>query len=157
MGAMADRLPWQRTDQPKRFAAVMPEGRAEVWWKDRDVTPPSWCYRIQVGKTIGHGTTETNQAAADRATALWPDLVRQEQARVSKIEAQRHLEHAIEEAHHAGRVDVMAFGLGSSDYARLIAINEILRTKGWLSGAVKPLAEAVSAELFRRRSGGKAW
>lgn len=74
---------------------------------------------------------------------------------MSKIEAQRHLEHQIEEGHRTGRVDVMSFGLRSSDYARLIAINEILRAKGWLDGALKPLAEAVSAELYRRRSRSK--
>ena len=76
---------------------------------------------------------------------------------MAKIEAQLHLKHQIEEAHQTGRVDVMAFGLGSADYTRLIAINEILRKRDWLGGPLKPLAEAVSAELFKRRSGGKSW
>ena len=75
------------------FVAIMPEGTAKVWWKDRDVTPPAWCYRIEVGETIAQGHEDTKQAAADRATNLWPDTVAKEQARMSKIEAQRHLEH----------------------------------------------------------------
>jgi hypothetical protein len=37
---LIDRLPWKQDDQPKHFVAVMPEGTAKVWWKERDVSPP---------------------------------------------------------------------------------------------------------------------
>ena len=104
---MSDRLPWQRDGRPRRFVAIMPEGSAEVWWKERDSSPPGWRYRVEAGQTINQGSADSRQAAADHATALWSDLVRQEQARVSKIEAQRHREHQIDEAHRTGRVDVM--------------------------------------------------
>ena len=101
----------------------------------------AWCYRINVGQTTTPGAADSKRAAADRVSALWSDLVRQEQARVSKIEAQRHLEHQIDEAHRTGRVDVMAFGPDPSDYERLLKINDLLRAKNMPSGPLKPLAD----------------
>lgn len=147
-----DRLPWKRGELPKHFVATMLEGRAEVWWKERDTSPPTWRYRIDCGKTIKLDNAVSKQQAADQATAAWPDAVREERFRVAKIEESTRLEEQIESAHHAGTVDVMAFGLGSSTYDRLIEINEFLRRKGMLEGPLKPLAEAVSEELFRRRT-----
>ena len=82
---------------------------------------------------------------------MWPNVVRKERARVSKVEASAKLEAQIEAAWRSAELDVMAFGLGSSTYDRLIEINTILQNRNWLE-ALKPLAEAVSAELYRRRT-----
>jgi hypothetical protein len=132
----------------------MPEGTAEIWHQR---TGPSgvagWQGKLTAGKTIETFLANDKQHAADQATGFWPNVVRREQARVAKIEASAQLERQIDDAYAAGRVDVMSFGLGASDYDRLIEINVFLRHKHMLDGPLKPLAEAVSAELYRRLIG----
>jgi hypothetical protein len=81
--------------------------------------------------------------------------LREDRFRLAKIEELRRLEQQIGDTDAAGRVDVMVFGLGSSPYDRLIQINEMLRAKSMLDGPLKPLVEAVSKELFRRRTSGR--
>ncbi len=153
---MSDRLPWQRGDRPKHFIARMPEGTAEIWWKDLDSSPPTWMYRIEVGETKRQERVEDKQRAADRVTELWPDAVRAEQTRVAKLEAKRELEEQLTAANNSRRVDVLAFAINeTSDYQRLVDILDFVRKQGWLNGPLKPLVEATSNELFRRRQRGR--
>lgn len=134
----------------------MPEGTAKVWWKEGDVSPPGWCYRIEVGQSIRQDRFEGRQEAADRATQLWPDAVREENTRVAKIEARRELEEQLTAGHNSRRVDVLAFGINeAADYQRLVDILDFVRKQGWLSGPLRPLVEATSNELFRRRQRGR--
>jgi hypothetical protein len=132
----------------------MPEGRVELWYHDQGAQMErGWRFRVTAGQTVElvRPYTTDRQQAADEATLMWPNVVRKEQARVSKVEASRRLEAQIEDACRSGRVDVMAFGLGSSTYDRLLEINAMLVRRHWLDGTMKALREAVSAELYRRR------
>jgi len=51
---------------------------------------------------------------------------------------------------------VIAFGVGSPTFDRLVQINDLMRHKGRLDGPLKPLAAGVSNELYRRRTG-RGW
>lgn len=132
--------------------ATTPEGMAEIWHQG---TGPQgvagWRGKLVAGETIETFTANDKQQAADQATEFWPNVIRREQARVDKIEASRQLEQQIDDAYAAGRADVMSFGLGTALYDRLIEINTVLRHRRMLDGPLKPLADAVSAELYRRR------
>lgn len=149
---MSARLPWARGDRTQHFKAKMPEGMAEVWYGQLGNTGSmGWQFRIAIGQTISVGTGSSKQGAADAATLSWPDIARREQVRV-KQEAGRAALHAQIEAASGGKLDVMAFGLATSEYDRLLEINDVLRRHSWLDGPLKPLAQAVSAELYRRRT-----
>jgi hypothetical protein len=153
---MSDRLPWQRADKPGRFVSIMPEGRVELWYNDEGAQMErGWCFRIMAGEAIELVRTygAEKQAAADEATRLWPGIVRKEEVRVARIEARKKLHQQIGAANDAGTVDVMAFGIGSSDYDRLMEIMTFMSRRRWLDGPLKPLREAVSEELYRRRTG----
>jgi hypothetical protein len=154
---LADRLPWERGDKPRHFIARRPEGTAEVWWHPTDTSgPEGWRWRVRCGETVDTGSEGSKQDAADRATGAWPTLVARERARRAKIDAAAKLEADLTEAHNAGRVDLMAFGVNeTSEYQRLVHILDFVRRQGWLDGPLKPLVEAVSNELFRRRTRGK--
>jgi hypothetical protein len=153
---MSDRLPWQRGDRPDYFIATMPDGTAEIWHQETGAgTIKGWTWRIICGETRDSHPASSKQDAADKATEAWPKVLARERARMTKLEDRMKLEEQITAAHRSGRVDVMAFGLMTSDYQRLIDINGFLRKQGWLGGPLKPLAEAVSNELFRRRSRGR--
>lgn len=154
---MSDRLPWQRGDKPGHFVAVLPEGRVELW-RDESATAQlerGWRFRMIAGETVElvRSRQEDRQVAADEATRMWPNVLRKEQARVAAIEARDKLHRQIDAAFEAGSADVMAFGLGSSDYERLMQIMDYLKRRNWLEGPLKPLREAVSEELYRRRVG----
>jgi hypothetical protein len=153
---MSDHLPWQRGDKPGHFISILPEGRVELW-KEANASAlleRGWRFRITVGETTELVRTrqEDKQVAADEATRLWPNIVRKEQARVAAAEAKERLHRQIVDAYEAGIVDVMAFGLGSSDYHRLMQIMEFIKRRNWLEGPLRPLRDAVSEELYRRRT-----
>lgn len=154
---LSDRIPWQKGDRDRHFVATLPDGTAELWWHPTDTTgPQGWRVRLIIGESRPHVIdTSDRQAASDQANAVLPNLIAKERARVAKIEARAKLEAQMTAAREAGTVDVMAFGLATSDYDRLVHILDFLRTRGWLGGSLKPLAEAASAELYRRRTGGR--
>ena len=116
--------------------------------------PAGWEYRIDCGETIQRGRAADKQDAADKATAAWPGAVARERVRIGKIDAKRRLEEQMTAAWRSGAVDVMAFGIAGSEYQRLVDMLGFMRQKNWLRSPLKPLAEAVSAELYRRRTGG---
>jgi hypothetical protein len=152
---MPDRLAWQKGDRPQHFIATMPEGIAEIWHQETGAGGvKGWRYRIKIGDTVHIFTATDKQQAADEANRAWPNVLREERARAGKIEAQDRLEEQLERAHSTGRVDVAAFALGGSKYQRLVDMLDFIRRRGWLGGPLKPLVEAVSNELYRRRTGG---
>lgn len=153
---MDDRIPWQRGDRDRQFVATFTGGTAELWWHPTDTTgPEGWRVRLIAGESRHVIDASDKQAASDQANAALPNLIAKERARVAKIEAWAKLEAQMIAAREAGTVDVMAFGLASSDYDRLVYILDFLRKQGWLGGSLKPLAEAASAELYRRRTSGR--
>jgi hypothetical protein len=151
---VSERIPWEKGDRDRHFVAKMPEGTAELWWHSTDTSgPEGWRVRLVIGESRAHVIDASDkQAASDQANEVLPKLVAKERARVAKLKARAKLEAQMIAAREAGTVDVMAFGLAASDYDRLVYILDYLRKQGWLGGSLKPLAEAVSQELYRRRT-----
>lgn len=153
---MPDRIAWQRTDQPDRFAASVPEGgTAELWFHAGAQGTRGWHWRIRVGQATESSVSSDRQAASDEANRMLPGILAKERARLVKLEARDELHRKIEAAYDAGRVDVMAFAPRSADRDELQAILDFLRHRNWLDGTMQPLREAVSEELYRRRMAGR--
>lgn len=75
---MSDRLPWVRGEQPRQFIATLPEGHAELWYHDQGAQMErGWRFRLIAGETVELARTHgaDKQAAADEATAKWPNVV----------------------------------------------------------------------------------
>ena len=151
---MSDRrIPWTKTDEPDRFTAGLPDGgTAELWLHAGAQATKGWHWRIRVGEATQSGVSTDRQQASDEANRMLPGILAKERARLAKVAAREKLEAELIAAREAGSVDVMAFGLASSDYDRLVHILDFLRKNGWLEGSLKPLAQAASQELYRRRT-----
>lgn len=148
------RIAWQKTGDPQRLTATVPEGgAAELWFHSGAQGTRGWHWRVRVGQAVEAGIGTDRQHASDEANQMLPGVLAKERARLAKIAAKEQLEADLTAARDAGSVDVMAFGLGSSDYDRLVHMLDFLRKKGWLEGSLKPLAQAASQELYRRRTG----
>jgi len=153
---MPERLRWERGSERHHFIAYPTgdrrDGRAEVWWHPKGTDgPASWHYRLVFGETIESHPADSKQHAADQATANWEGVAGRERTRKAKQDEIDDLEAMINAALEVGVVSIAPFRLDSSTYDRLVRINDILRTKGLLQGPLRPLAEAVSGELYRRR------
>lgn len=150
---MTKRIPWQRTDDPQRFTAPVPDGgTAEMWHQQTGPQGTAgWRWRIVIGATRDSGVGNSKQHTSDQANKALPELLAHERARLAKIAARDALHRRLDAASEAGTVDVMAFGLQTMSGGDLQAIMDYLRYTHRLEGTLAPLREAVSNEMYRRR------
>lgn len=161
-----DRLPWLRSEDGGFVAHPLgehrPDDRARVFWQPKAASSPEgaqeWHWTLAYGDASAMGSAFTKQAAADAATVAWGPLI------ASVAERSEH-EVALQAMLGAIRADQPAvLDVTGASEKLLLAINwhiakdmERERSGGpALPAAERQLAEAISAELFRRRSGAKS-
>lgn len=157
---MPDRLAWQRDgEEPRRFVAYPTGdpagGSVRLWWRESsDSAQRGWTVRVEIGKSVGTGTfRDDREAAIDFANQQWRGVAREEAARLAKVGEQERIVALIEAAAAPGGDRSAApFEIETSSTERLLSINWHLKERGLLGG-LKPIADAVSAELFLRRTG----
>lgn len=151
---MTDRLPWQRN--PAGGFIAYPEGEQ---FKDRVATirhdmtssvPWHWWISYDAAKKSDHA--KTKQAAADAATAAWP-LMKADAARLADIAAEAEtLRTKVRRMMKLGDVPLSDFAIATSSSDQLRRIIDMAREVGGLDGPGRPLVQACSAELYRRRT-----
>ncbi len=153
-----ERFKWQR-DGKGGFVAY-PEGEAA---KTRSATirrnnssgdrPWSWWAGYDTAKRSGIASTQ--QEAADRVREVWPRL-REQAAEDTREAAEREaLRTLVQRMATHGDLPLSVFGIEQSDSERLRRIIWLLTHGGMgsIDGKAKPLVDACSAELYRRRTG----
>jgi hypothetical protein len=152
---MTIRLPWQRN--PAGGFIAYPEGEHR---KDRSAELTkhstggySWRWVVHAGAARTGGDAPTQQEGADAAAAVWPAIVAEaERLNTVAAEAER-LRTMVQRMCQKGDLSLEVFGIEESATDRLTTIIGLVKDAGGLNGPAKPLVEACSAELFRRRTG----
>jgi hypothetical protein len=152
---MANRIQWQRDGKggfiaypegerfKDRFAAISHDKTSSVPWQ--------WWISYDAAKKADHA--KTMQEASDAANAAWP-LMKAEAARLAGIAAEEEvLATNVRRMVSKGDLPLSIFGIEASSTERLAHIIWLVRDARGLDGPAKPLVEACSAELFRRRTG----
>ncbi len=149
------RLPWK--PNPEGGYIAYPEGerfenrRATIRYDETSSIKWQWWIVYDDAKKADHARSK--QAAADAATAAWP-LMKAEAGRLAAEAAETEaLRTLIQRMMSKGDLPLSVFGIEDSDNERLKHIIWLVRDAGGLDGPAKPLVEACSAELFRRRTG----
>ncbi|HYD06020.1 MAG TPA: hypothetical protein VEC60_09845, partial [Reyranella sp.] len=143
---------------PEGGFIAYPEGEhlkdrvATISRQDSSSLPWQWWIRYDAAKRADHAMTM--QGAADAATAAWPEM-KLEAARLAGIAAEEErLRTDVRRMMAKGDLPLSIFGITESDSERLRHILWLIRDAGGLNGPAKPLVEACSAELYRRRLNG---
>lgn len=155
---MSSRLPWQRN--PAGGFIAYPEGERfrDRWAKVEPNTasgqaPWQWLVSWDAGRD--HGVAATRQAAADQATEAWPGTRRRGEAIAAKQAEEEALRTLVQRMATKGDLSLSVFGIETSSSDKLRSIIWLLTHGGLgsIDGPAKPLVQACSSELGRRRRG----
>ena len=97
------------------------------------------------------GLEVTSQQAADAATAAWPGARARAAELAAAAAATDALDTLVRRQCDRGDLPLSAFEIETSPSDRLRDILWLIKDRGALGGPAKPLADACSAELYRRR------
>jgi hypothetical protein len=155
----AERLPWRRHHEVRGFIAHPeggnPPGRyAEVRYEATSSTKWRWSTKYDLASA--GGLMPTSQEAADAATAAWPRVKAEAAELAQKAADDDALRTLVRRQCDKGDLPLSAFEIETSSAERLRAIIWLIRDRGPgpIVGPAKPLADACSAELFKRRTAG---
>lgn len=153
---MTFRIQWQRDGKggfiayPEgenlkgRYAAISYSASSSVHWQ--------WWVIYDEARRSDHA--HTRQGASDAVNQAWP-VMKAEAARLAGIAAEEEaLATNVRRMMSKGDLPLSIFGIEASPAKRLTHIIWLVRDAGGLDGPARPLVEACSAELFRRRAGG---
>lgn len=150
---MLTRLPWRRS--PPRGYIAFPEGehlhgrRAEIRFSATSSTP--WLWHTHYDGAVDGGQEHHKQLAANKATEQWP-ITKRNGIVLAAEEAEREvLRTNVQRMMSKGDLPLGLFSIETAPAARLVAILDQIKAGGGLKGPAKPLVEAISAELYRRR------
>jgi hypothetical protein len=147
------RLTWHR-DGKTGFVAY-PEGehlkdrRAEIRYDATSAT--KWAWFAHYDGARESGAVHDKQTAANRVNERWPVVKRNGLVRAAEAAEEAVLETNVRRMMAKGDLPLSVFEVATADGKRLVRILDLVRAAGGLNGPAKPLVEACSAELFRRR------
>lgn len=152
------RFPWHRNSAGGFIAH--PEGEAAttryatIERNDIGHGDRSWRWHVfyDASKSF-HGYEGSQQACADAAVEAWPRAKADAAQLAAQAADEAALRTMVQRMVTKGDLPLSAFGIEQSSTERLTSILWLVRDANGLNGPAKPLAEAVSAELYRRRTG----
>jgi hypothetical protein len=148
------RLTWRR--DPAGGYIAYPEGdrlpgrRAEIRYEPTSST--KWRWLTFYEGAVNSGVEATKQLAADRATDQWPVTKRNGLVKVAEDAEQAVLRTNVQRMMSKGDLPLSLFAIETAPTERLHSIIWLVRDAGGLEGPAKPLVEACSKELYRRRT-----
>lgn len=150
------RFQWQR-DPDGGFIAypdgeAFPDRNGQIEKRPHDASWP-WVWRARYGEARASDKSKTQQAAADAIREAWPALVERGAELASKAAEDEALRTLVQRMTMKGDLALGVFGIEASDSDRLRRIIWLVKDAGGLDGPAKPLVDACSVELGRRRRG----
>ena len=151
------RLPWRRTTGHRGFNAF-PEGDAHP---ERNAVIKfyqpnnSWTWRLTYDGASSSGVAGTIQAASDAANAAWPAVIEEARKAAGRSEWERDQLELVAKIER-GELPPDHFANAAADHENLMWVMDRIKPRpglGPVTGGIQRLVDAISRELYRRRTG----
>lgn len=151
------RLPWRRATGHRGFDAFPDgDGRPERMAKIEFYPPNNtWAWRLTYDGASSSGVAGTIQAASDAANAEWPEVIEKARKEAARSEWEReHIE--LIGRIERGELPPEAFANAAADRENLMWVMGRIKPRpgrGPVTAGIQRLVDAISRELYRRRTG----